>query len=212
MRTISNLVFQGGSVKALAYLGALEILEQQLEMQKIKRTAGASAGSMIAALFAIGYDAKKLTEALAEFDKLSFLDDKTGGIPTESKVMQSLEKSNEGKSVFFSKIPSKIVKGVIGHRLIEQFGIYEGDSIRQWLERHIQARVNKVTEGKLSGKHLNFAALHELAEKYPRDFRDLYVVGVNLNTGKKTCFSYESTPRCDCCRCNAHFNVNALYL
>ena len=47
---IKNLVFKGGGIKAFAYIGALEALEQYKILSQIERVAGNSAGSTIATL------------------------------------------------------------------------------------------------------------------------------------------------------------------
>ncbi|MBQ0128550.1 MAG: patatin-like phospholipase family protein, partial [bacterium] len=40
-----NLVFEGGGVRGIAYAGALEVLEEEKILRKIKRVAGTSAGA-----------------------------------------------------------------------------------------------------------------------------------------------------------------------
>lgn len=191
---ITNLVFQGGSVKGLAYIGALRAFEQQHDMRQLKRVAGTSAGAIVATLLALGGNAALLEELLPEFDFKAVLDDKIGGIPTQKKVLASVEKAAEGKSGFFAKIPAKGVKLPIVHRLNQHFGIYEGEYARQWLESTIETRVTALTQGQHIGKHLTFGELHQLTLAHPRIFRDLYVVGVNLTQGKKKVFSHETTP------------------
>ncbi|KAH9524746.1 hypothetical protein Btru_027688, partial [Bulinus truncatus] len=57
-----NIVFEGGGTKGLAYCGAIRRLEELGVMKQIKRFAGTSAGSMTAALLAVGYDSRDLEE------------------------------------------------------------------------------------------------------------------------------------------------------
>jgi NTE family protein len=53
-RKITNLVFQGGSVKGAAYVGAIDALEENgVDMAAIKRVAGASAGAITACALAL---------------------------------------------------------------------------------------------------------------------------------------------------------------
>ena len=52
-----NLVFEGGGVKGLAYVGAMEVLESEGIGEKVRRVGGTSAGSINAVLFAAGYSA-----------------------------------------------------------------------------------------------------------------------------------------------------------
>ncbi|MCP3025711.1 patatin-like phospholipase family protein [Halobacillus sp. A5] len=60
-------VFSGGGVKALAFIGALEVLEEY--GYHLERLAGTSAGAIIASLKAAGYEAEDLKVIL---DELSF--------------------------------------------------------------------------------------------------------------------------------------------
>lgn len=50
----NNLVFEGGGVKGIAYVGALEVLQEEGILQNVKRVAGTSAGAMMAVLVEIG--------------------------------------------------------------------------------------------------------------------------------------------------------------
>ncbi|KAJ7372184.1 hypothetical protein OS493_020613 [Desmophyllum pertusum] len=61
-----NLVFEGGGNKGMAYVGALQVLENAGIMKHIKRVAGASAGAIIATLIALGYDSRELREFLEQ--------------------------------------------------------------------------------------------------------------------------------------------------
>ena len=45
-----NLVFEGGGVKGIAYVGALEVLDREGILNDIERVAGTSAGAMVAVM------------------------------------------------------------------------------------------------------------------------------------------------------------------
>ncbi|KTD26030.1 patatin-like phospholipase family protein [Legionella maceachernii] len=47
-RSITNLTFQGGSVKGPGHIGGLESLSKKIDMKKVRRVAGTSAGSITA--------------------------------------------------------------------------------------------------------------------------------------------------------------------
>ncbi|XP_038078143.1 uncharacterized protein LOC119745681 [Patiria miniata] len=78
-----NIAFEGGGNKGLAAVGAIRVLEELGYLGNIKRFAGASAGSMVAALASVGYDSHDIEKFLrgditkvfldARFGKLSFL-------------------------------------------------------------------------------------------------------------------------------------------
>lgn len=75
-----NIVFEGGGVKGIAYIGALEVLEKQGALKHITRVGGTSAGAITALFYALGYSiaAQKLLIASVDFSK--FMDDSIGYI------------------------------------------------------------------------------------------------------------------------------------
>jgi NTE family protein len=54
-----NLVFSGGGVRGIAYLGALEVLDEFRILENIQRVAGTSAGAIAACLVSFGLDITK---------------------------------------------------------------------------------------------------------------------------------------------------------
>lgn len=61
-----NLVFEGGGIKGLSYIGALRCLEER--GIRIKSVAGTSVGSLIASLIAAGYKSHELEEIIERID------------------------------------------------------------------------------------------------------------------------------------------------
>lgn len=74
MKTYTNLVFKGGGVKGIAYVGALKILDQQGILATITRVAGTSAGSILATLLAVGYTPDEILGIMNELDFSSLKD------------------------------------------------------------------------------------------------------------------------------------------
>ncbi len=78
---ITNLVFQGGGVKGIAYLGALEQLQAEGRLRNrdflsgVKRIAGTSAGSMVALYLGLNMDIDKEIRPLMEKEYSELLDD-----------------------------------------------------------------------------------------------------------------------------------------
>ena len=67
-----DLVFEGGGVKGIGLVGALAVLEEQgFQPQNM---AGASAGAIVAALYAAGYTAAELREIIGALDFNQFTD------------------------------------------------------------------------------------------------------------------------------------------
>ena len=73
-----NLVFEGGGVKGIAYVGALEVLDKEGILKDIKRVAGTSAGAMVAVLVGLGYSTDELKDILWNLEFNSFLDKPVG--------------------------------------------------------------------------------------------------------------------------------------
>ncbi|WP_437587266.1 patatin-like phospholipase family protein [Sorangium sp. So ce1000] len=72
--TIRNLVFQGGGVKGLAYVGAIAELEKRGALAGVTSVAGTSAGAITAALLAVGAGAEQVGRILRSTDFASFMD------------------------------------------------------------------------------------------------------------------------------------------
>jgi NTE family protein len=70
-----NLAIEGGGARGVAYGGAVEVLHQAGVLQKLKRVAGTSAGSITAGLIALGYTPQELHATLLDLDLEKFKDD-----------------------------------------------------------------------------------------------------------------------------------------
>ena len=70
-----NLIFEGGGVKGIAYVGAMQVLEQRQILKNIKRVGGTSAGAINALLFALGYTIVEQRDILNSTDFKEFMDD-----------------------------------------------------------------------------------------------------------------------------------------
>ncbi|MFV1872615.1 MAG: patatin-like phospholipase family protein [Oleiphilus sp.] len=82
-----NLVFEGGGVKGVAYVGAMEVLEKKQILTEIKRVGGTSAGAINAVLFALGYTNKETLAILKKLDFNNFLDDSWGVARDTSRLI-----------------------------------------------------------------------------------------------------------------------------
>ena len=72
----TNLVFEGGGVKGVAYLGALEVLEERGILGQITRVAGASVGGLNAVLFSLGYSMAETRKVIWSLDFRKFMTSK----------------------------------------------------------------------------------------------------------------------------------------
>lgn len=67
----ADAVFEGGGVKGIAFIGALQVMEEQ--GYTWEKVAGTSAGSIVAALLCAGYTSRELKPIFEEMDYQCFL-------------------------------------------------------------------------------------------------------------------------------------------
>lgn len=108
-----NLVFEGGGVKGIAYVGAMEVLESKGIVQNIKRVGGTSAGAINALLFALNYSNDDTREIIRQLDFRKFMDDSWGYIRDSARL---IEKFGWYKGDFFRGWISDLVAQKTGNR------------------------------------------------------------------------------------------------
>lgn len=107
MERVADLVLEGGGVKGIALVGAIEVLEER--GYTFKRVAGTSAGAIVGALVAAGVPAGKLVEIMGAVDYPAFRDGRWFTRYTAGKAISILAGN----------------------------GIYRGDYLRTWLQSHL---------------------------------------------------------------------------
>ncbi|HDD55547.1 MAG TPA: hypothetical protein ENG59_04835 [Chloroflexi bacterium] len=107
-----NLVFKGGGVRGIAYLGALEVLDEYRIMENIERVAGTSAGAIAAALVALRLP---IPETRDLFNSLDL-----------SSVPQSV--TRPGRKVF-----PLLAERENTRRFITKYGWYSSEYFYNWL-------------------------------------------------------------------------------
>jgi NTE family protein len=75
-----NLVFEGGGVKGIGYVGALQVLEDRGILGNVTRVGGTSAGAINAVLLACGYGQEETRQVLSQLGFKAFMDDSWGGV------------------------------------------------------------------------------------------------------------------------------------
>jgi NTE family protein len=105
-----DLVLEGGGVKGIALVGAVDVLEEN--GYEVQRVAGTSAGSIVGALVAAGMSAEERRELMLSVNYGAFKD--------------------KGR---LDRLPG----GRLLSLLTEQ-GIYEGNYLRTWLSGHLAAK------------------------------------------------------------------------
>ena len=75
-----NLVFEGGGVKGIGFVGVLKVLEEKHILENIKRFGGTSAGAITALILGLGYTISELEDILSVLDLNKFKDDTIGPV------------------------------------------------------------------------------------------------------------------------------------
>ncbi|HHY73074.1 MAG TPA: patatin-like phospholipase family protein [Bacillus bacterium] len=104
-------VFSGGGMKAIAFVGAIEVMEREGFI--FKKVAGTSAGAIIAALIKAGYKANEIKEILTEVNFKKFLD-----------------RPN-------TRIPIPLLKWA---HFYFRMGVYKGDALEAWMAQLLKDR------------------------------------------------------------------------
>jgi NTE family protein len=73
-----NLVFEGGGVKGIAYIGAMKVIEEKGILNNIQRVGGTSAGAINAILVALGFTNEEQRAILQKLDFNNFMDSSWG--------------------------------------------------------------------------------------------------------------------------------------
>ena len=73
-----NLIFEGGGIKGIAYIGALEILSQRGHLDHLTRVGGTSAGAINALILAVGYSIREQQLILESTNFKDFMDSSFG--------------------------------------------------------------------------------------------------------------------------------------
>ncbi|HUJ09858.1 MAG TPA: patatin-like phospholipase family protein [Verrucomicrobiae bacterium] len=85
--SFQNLVFEGGGVKGIAYVGAMQVLDAKGILSNIKRVGGTSAGAINAVLVGLNYTANDTLQLLKSMDFKSFMDDDWGIVRDTARLI-----------------------------------------------------------------------------------------------------------------------------
>ncbi|MBQ4875140.1 MAG: patatin-like phospholipase family protein [Rickettsiaceae bacterium H1] len=167
-KNFHNLVFAGGGVLGVAYVGALEAIEKHAQsISNIENVVGTSIGAVFATITSLRYTTAEMKQIVNNLDFKKFADQ--GIISVESKDIFG----NETVNVI------EFVKLLLNER--ESYGANSGNFLEYWVEKLIAAKVRKSCA--------TFRDLHE-----NNDFAELYVIAANITDNKVEIFSFEHTP------------------
>lgn len=107
-----NLVFEGGGMKGIAYLGAMSVLKRRGYLERIDRVGGASAGAINALIYALGYTLDEQQQVLKSTDFRNFMDGSFGVIRDIRRLANDF---GWYKGDFFSGWIGELIGGKLGH-------------------------------------------------------------------------------------------------
>ncbi len=107
-----NLVFEGGGVKGIGYVGAMQVLEEKGILSQIERVGGTSAGAINATLLALGFTIAEQRQILKKLDFNNFMDDSWGVVRDTDRL---LNRFGWYKGDFFHRWMSKLIKRKMGN-------------------------------------------------------------------------------------------------
>lgn len=108
-----NLVFEGGGVKGIAYVGALQVLDKKGVLDAIERVAGTSAGAINAVLLALRFTTAEMKNILAGLDFTKFKDDSFGFLRDSDRLVTEY---GWYKGDYFHNWISELVERKTGNR------------------------------------------------------------------------------------------------
>lgn len=176
---INNLVFGGGGVLGIAYLGVLDFLYNNDILQNIQRVAGTSAGAITACIssFSLPFDEMKKVADTIDYRKIP----QKGTQPDLKRISTVVKKEMEE---IFEDIDCV-------YRLIKNYGWYSSGYLYQWIKEQIAYQFN-------SSKKLPPYTFEDFKNPYihksQKPFLDLYIVGTDICTNSSKVFCYETTP------------------
>ena len=126
-----NLVFEGGGVKGIAYIGALQEMERRAILTDIRRIGGTSAGAITAVLVAFNYSLAEIAGILRALDFKKLMDDSWGIVRDTERLLTEF---GWYKGDYFRDWIGGIIKAKTGNRdstFNDAFGTKKADGFKE---------------------------------------------------------------------------------
>ncbi len=174
-----NLVFSGGGILGIAYIGVLEYLHMIGIIPDIKRVAGTSAGAITACITSFNLpflETKQIADSL-DYSRVPSTTD-----PDEFSFF-----SKNGKA----KLDKIFINTECAYRLITKYGWYSSSYFYYWIKNQIQTQFDMAKKSPpYTFRDFQNSSIH----KDGRKFKDLYIIGTDVSTKSSCVFSAEDTP------------------
>ncbi|MDQ7797009.1 MAG: patatin-like phospholipase family protein [Spirochaetia bacterium] len=178
-----NLVFKGGGVRGIAYLGALQYLYEHNYMQYVERVAGTSAGAITALATALNLgsfdELKRISDSL-DFRRVPAEEDERSIRNNPPRLFALTDRYRE--LALFKNLQCSM-------RLVQEKGWYSSDYFYKWLRALIAGQF-AVEKEFYTFADFRDASLH----RDGREFLNLYVTGTDITNRMARVFSFETTP------------------
>ncbi len=178
IRDIRYLSFQGGGMKGIGDVGALEVLDESGVLPQIEAVAGSSVGGIMAMLVAIGCTPEEIKTEMLNLD-FQALQDKA-----EPGWIESMSPSAIKPLKIFRGLEQ--VEDIAGWALGSSLGLFEGHRLCTVLEQ--------ILAKKGLSPNLSFSELAALAKDPQLPQKNLILTGSNLTSKKLEYYSAENTP------------------
>ena len=121
---IDTLIFSGGGIKGIGFIGCIQALidKGMLKKDNIKTLIGTSAGSIIATFIAIGYEAKEINDLVLELNFAIFQDITIDNVMNFFQTF-GIDSGNELERIIEIIIKKKQKKNLTFRELYEKNGI-----------------------------------------------------------------------------------------
>lgn len=200
MAVYRNLVFKGGGVRGVAYMGAMEYFYREGYMRSVERVAGTSAGAISACLLSLNFSDFASLKAVADTldyskvpGKKAPKKGKDGRMEPDEGLDEDLDGEKKLTQVFLAQVKEMSSNLSQNVRYLTRFfqdkGWYSSDYLYNWLKANI---ARQFSASKDSYTFADFR--NPLIHVDSREFLDLYITGTDISNRSSRVFSFETTP------------------
>jgi predicted acylesterase/phospholipase RssA len=220
IREIKYLSCQGGGMKGIGYVGAIQELDRLGILDQLEEVAGSSAGGLFAVMVAIGCTADELKTEMLNLDFRAFQDKREIGWVEASKVKQLVKggAALASRAGFLSQLvkdvpvvgktlskvtPAKLAEGAFNiaanvasgaEKAEDLLGLALGEELGLFEGDALMWYLANLVARKTGNPNITFRELASLAEASGSPFKKLILTGSNLSTKKLEYYSAETTP------------------
>jgi len=204
---VTNLIFQGGGVKGIAYVDALQesVKNGIFNLNNIKRVGGTSAGAITAVLLGVGYNLKEIENILNEFNFSDMLDSNESTKQRFFNLLKSIKNFTNDTGGTINKLLYEIWMFQTKDPDDLKIGYFPGLFFLKWIEEKISKKLgikfatfkdlNLLITNKYQEENSKQPKLKTSSTQTEKEhFKSIFLTGSNLTTGKIEIFSHLHTP------------------